>query len=617
LVVGSAATVAVLVLLTCATPSGAQVGDLAYAGCMMVPEGPGCKFVSGMTGPTAVAVSPDGRNVYVAAESNALIVFSRAEDGQLTYLQCVGNMGEGAPGPKSCTSGSEGLDEPKSIAISPDGSTVYVASFASNALLVLGRAANGELTAKGCVGNSESSRKGPPACIGAEGLAGPEGVVVSPDGKDVYTTGYESNSVNLFERAGNGDVKPFGCIGNDVSGSLGPPSCEGAEGLAGPSGLAVSPDGATLYVTGYRSHDLDVFGRNPATGGLTGKGCVGNTPAESGERPGPPSCIGSQGLQDAYAVVVSPNGGSVHVASSLANAVVSFSRAGNGDATPVQCLGNDEGALEQPGPAGCAPGQGLRVPDALAVSPDGADVYVAAQSSNTVDVLGREATGSLAAHLCLRDSETSATIAPSCGTAPELKHPAGVAVSPDGKNVYVASTKSNALVVFNRAVATPPSGGSGGTTPPAGNGGPTTRTQTSGATVGNQQLTLSTTLPVGCITSTATLATGLKSARLAHSSSTGTVLFASASFFIDRGVAHVHRRVMHRHGRKVTIKRTTYTANRTVTKLPASVALSLKGLKSGQHTLRVVVSFHRTTRRHGRPHTVNVTQTLTQTFNVC
>ena len=81
------------------------------------------------TGPprSSVAISPDGANVYVtAAGSDALAVFARnRRTGALRQL----------PGARGCFSQFPGggclvgraLNEPTSVAVSPDGEHVYVA----------------------------------------------------------------------------------------------------------------------------------------------------------------------------------------------------------------------------------------------------------------------------------------------------------------------------------------------------------------------------------------------------------------------------------------------------------------------------------------------------------
>src|SRR5262249_15496893 len=96
-----------------------------------------------------------------------------------------------------------------------------------------------------------------------EGLDGAEGVAVAPDGANVYAAGSNDNAVVTFARdAGTGSLSPQNCINS--SGSDG---CGAATGLGGAHGVAVSPDGANVYVTGQGDAALVVFSRVRPEGG--------------------------------------------------------------------------------------------------------------------------------------------------------------------------------------------------------------------------------------------------------------------------------------------------------------------------------------------------------------
>lgn len=64
-------------------------------------------------------------------------------------------------------------------------------------------------------------------------------------------------------------------------------------------------------------------------------------------------------------------------------------------------------------------------------------------------------------------------------------------------------------------------------------------------------------------------------------------------------------------------EQTTYKANATVTKLPASPGLKLSGLRSGRHSLKVTVAYLEAVTKHAHKTKKTVSKTLTTTFNVC
>ena len=93
---------------------------------------------------------------------------------------------------------------------------------------------------------------------GVEGLAGSVGVATSPDGRNVYATGYSDDAIAVFERdAVTGALDFLDVLVDGV---------DGVDGLNGASGVALSPDGRHLYVASQSENGVGVFTRDAETG---------------------------------------------------------------------------------------------------------------------------------------------------------------------------------------------------------------------------------------------------------------------------------------------------------------------------------------------------------------
>ena len=161
-----------------------------------------CADGTALVGPRSVALSPDGNNLYYPATAAAAIaVFARDQiTGALRQLTgtsgCVSESGTNG----ACAVG-RALSGARSAAVSPDGASVYVASFFSVAVAVFSRnPATGALTqlpgTSGCV--SETGGEG--ACVDGVALDGARTVVVSPDGANVYVASETSGAISVFAR---------------------------------------------------------------------------------------------------------------------------------------------------------------------------------------------------------------------------------------------------------------------------------------------------------------------------------------------------------------------------------------------------------------------------------
>jgi DNA-binding beta-propeller fold protein YncE len=428
-----------------AAPAHAVGGDLTQkdtpAGCISdTGTGGACADGRALDGADAVVVSPDGKNAYaVSVFGDALVVFDRAADGTLTQKAgtagCVSETGTGG----QCADGVA-LDGAASVAVSPDGKNVYVASNTSDGLAVFDRAANGSVTQKsgtaGCV--SETGSGG--LCAHGVALDGARSVVVSPDGGNVYLVADISGAVAIFDRAGNGTLTQksgtAGCVSDTGTGG----ACVDGVALNTAYSVAVSPDGANVYVASKVSAAVTVFDRS-GQGSLTQKASPAACVAETGGG----VCADGLALKSASGVTVSPDGKNVYVASNISNAVAVFDRASNGSLTQkagaAGCIGFDISL-------GCSlGGRGLGGAVSIVISPDGRSAYVAG-SFDTIVALDRSADGTLVGKSGVRC--ISETGVPVCADGTALVIPIAIAISPDGANVYVASFTSDAVDVFDR-----------------------------------------------------------------------------------------------------------------------------------------------------------------------
>ncbi len=148
--------------------------------------------------PFAIAVTPDGKTVYVA---NTWENTGRLASGQSTVTPIA--TATNTPGPPI-----EVGSGPWAFAITPDGTTAYVINFYSHSVTPIATATN---------------TPGPPIRVGQ----GPRAIAITPDGKTAYVASWQG-----------GTVTP---IATDTAGA----PIEVGEGARA---IAITPDGKTAYV---------------------------------------------------------------------------------------------------------------------------------------------------------------------------------------------------------------------------------------------------------------------------------------------------------------------------------------------------------------------------------
>jgi DNA-binding beta-propeller fold protein YncE len=387
-------------------------------------------------GSRAIAISPDGRQVYVASStSDAIAIFRRdKQTGRLS--QPSGKAGcIASAGAHGCAT-AVGLNGPNSVAISPDGHNLYATSRDSSSVTAFARnPRSGSLRQLpgGCVSGLPL-----PGCAAGQGLVAPDVLVVSRDGRNVYLGSFFGNAVAAFTRGTDGSLTQLSgtsaCIAESNA------ACATGVALGSPEGMAISADGASVYVASALSNAVAILNRDSSTGALSqatdGSGCIVNA-ALTG-------CVTGVQLGGANAIALSPDNKQAYVTDLLSNSVTSFNRSGGGLVQKQYTTG----CLVFLRAVGCSFGRAMSAPEGVVVSPDGKDVYVAAFNTGALDVLNRDGvTGRVA-----QKPRRAGCLGRSAGCLPAraTRGISSIAISPDGRFVYATSFFSNAVDVFRR-----------------------------------------------------------------------------------------------------------------------------------------------------------------------
>ena len=459
------------------------------SGCLVAPghksadSGTGtCGEGKGLFGANAVAVSPDGKNVYVASGKNgatvaagygSLAILDRdAATGAISEAGCLSSDGtDGRDGASGACTPMPSLVGADGVAVSPDGSTVFVTASTSGSVVAFSRdPATGSLTRLGCFQFRPPAGAG---CVTSNVFLTAGAIATSADGKALYiaaptpgaistliagageaptgvgagATAAPTSLASLFTSTVPGEPFSNPCVA--VNGFDG--SCSVGIATQGVDALTLSPDGKQLYAVAPGSDAVDAF-THDSTGALTESGCLKVSPP-------PGLCTGSTLLQAPTELAISPDGSDVYVADASegqGRVDVLARNPTSGALTDSSCVDylqeehhkeageEGEGEEESEGPAApdqCASVAGLEQASAVAVSGDGSVVY--AIGSGSAVVFSRNAsTGKLTEVSCASNEDKR------CTSFPSLEDVEGAAVSPDGREVYVASAGSNAVTVF-------------------------------------------------------------------------------------------------------------------------------------------------------------------------
>jgi YVTN family beta-propeller protein len=237
-------------------------------------------------GPRSVAVSPDGTGVYVGNSGSDSVSVIDTLSKTVAATIPVGSA-------------------PMGVAVDPAGMRVYVANHGSDSLSVIDRASHAVIETIP-VGN------------------GPMGVAVDPSGARVYVANNGSNSLSVVDTAVNAVIAAIP-VGN------------------APVGVAVHPAGTRVYVTNHGSNTLSVIDR--AVNTVVATVAVGSAP---------------------YGVAIDPAGSRVYVT--------------NQDSHSVSVIDASSETLLAAIPVGNAP-------NGISCHPAGTRIYVTNYGSSNVSVI--------------------------------------------------------------------------------------------------------------------------------------------------------------------------------------------------------------------------------------
>lgn len=324
------------------------------------------------------------------------------------------------------------------LVVSPDGKHVYTGARDYDVIATFTRnKTTGALKYGGC--QSGGGQAGCTDVNSTTALDSVRALAISPDGKDLYAVAEDGDAIAVFGRNSNTGALNFeGCVSADGLGGCS--DVQNTNALNGPQAVTVTPDGRFVYVTTGAGDAVTVFKRDTVTGAVHAEGCMGT----SGSGP----CLSvadAFALDDPLAPIVSPDKKHLYVAARTGGAVTAIGRnTDNGSIGFASCL---RAGAESAKCAATGHGAVFDAVDALTIAPGGAQVY-SASFGGTVAWFTRNAlNGALSFANCANADGSSG-----CVDAPSNSLDGGIgdiAITPDGRRVYVEST-IHAVTMFSR-----------------------------------------------------------------------------------------------------------------------------------------------------------------------
>ena len=184
----------------------------------------GVAGVSGLGGANNIQISPDGSQVYaVSIDDDALVVFDRnPSTGALSFVQ---------------KHTDPNMLDPVGVTVSPDNNFIYVSASASHAIAIFQRS-NNQLSLSQILS-------------GVGGLTGVQSTRISLDGLELYSAGTNDNTLGIYSRdLATGGLTQTSQLRDGAS---------GVDSLAGIRSLLLSDDGKHIYTAALSDNAISLF----------------------------------------------------------------------------------------------------------------------------------------------------------------------------------------------------------------------------------------------------------------------------------------------------------------------------------------------------------------------
>jgi DNA-binding beta-propeller fold protein YncE len=400
---------------------GCLTGDTTVGACDQIPTATAGGQASGLDDVRALAIAKGGKSVYaVSANDDAVARFGRDGKGLLLFKDCLsGDTATGLSGTGACETissasaggGNSGLDHPKSLAISADGKSLYLAATEDAAIAQFKRTTgSGALEYEQCVtGETQSGSTGSGACAETDGdgsngdnsgLDDPRGLALTKKGKQLVGVSSDDDALFAFDRdRDNGDLAFDGCFTGE-SETVANAGCDASFPTAGGAdsgfddtrSLALGKGGKDIYVVSRFDASVVHFRINGGIECLSADtGAGGGDPCDSIATP----AVSGQdtGLQYLESAVLSADGRTLYVSAAADAGVTTFKRnLDTGVLTYKGCITGESGLpCDEIGDATTGgDNSGLSFPQFIALSPDDKSLYVTASNDDAVARFNRK-----------------------------------------------------------------------------------------------------------------------------------------------------------------------------------------------------------------------------------